>query len=179
MTRRGLASRATTLAVVAGLLAFSGGLAYGALTILSGTETAGGSAETASEISWLTVTAVSVDLVPGPAPPAANTTAGAPSVLPAANQSYLLGAGTVGHNAVRWNLTERGASASTEVEVTVTYLNATSGAETTATAYLETGTVTAGGPFLVSLYLDEGTGAVSLAGASIFLQQCGAVGSCP
>lgn len=165
-------------ALAAGAVAFAVGLAVGATVIFSGSETAGGSAEVAQEISWLSESAVALATVPGPVPTSANTSAPAPSLLPAANVALEIGPGTAGHSAVAWNLTLRAAPASTEVEVAVSALNASSGAIVTETVYLESPATLTAGPFVITLYLDLGAGGASLASTSLLLQQCTAVGVC-
>ncbi len=162
---------------VAGV-AFAVGMALGAATIFSGSESAGGSAETAQELPWLAETLVALGAVPGPVPVSAGATAASPTLLPAANAVFELGSGTAGHSAILWNLTLRSAPASTEVEVTASGMNASSGVPVTVTAYLESPATATTGPFVISLYLDLGLSGASLSSASLLLQQCAARGAC-
>ena len=166
-------------ALAVGGVAFAVGLALGATTIFSASETAGGSAEAAQEISWLGESAVALASVPAPVPATANATAAAPTLLAAASAVFEIGTGRAGDSAVAWNLTLRSAPASTEVEVTVTAQNSSSGVEVAATVYLESPSTVTAGPYVLTLYLDLGPAGASLASTSLLLQQCNAPGACP
>jgi hypothetical protein len=155
------------------------GVALGATVIQGGTESGGGMAEQTSFLSWLAVNSVRADTIPGPIPASVSTSASSPTVLPSSNESFLLGTGHVSDSALRWDLQMSSPPPSTEAEVTFEVVNATTGAVTIFSAFVESPSTPPSNTPLMSFYLDDGTESVVLAGETVVAQQCAGIGSCP
>lgn len=159
-------------------VAFLAGDGAAQLTIVAGTESATGSAESAAAVLWWSVATFAVDTVPATVPGSASTSAAAPSGLPGANGSFAAGAATALDAAVRWDFVEKNAPGSTEFELIVLLLNGTSVPVAGATVYFET-QASPPGPITVSVFLDVGSTAPSGGNATELAVQCASIGSCP
>lgn len=176
--RRSLRWPLVVLAVGASALVL--GVAVGATVIASnGGESATGSVEQATLLNWLLIQSVRNDTVPTPLPMGLSTNVSGPTHLPSANTSFRLGAATVGHNAVRWDIELTGGPLSTEVELSFDAANVTSGAVTAITVFVLT--PSSGPPFppVYTIFLDAGTAMVILGGETLVEQECLGVGVCP
>ncbi len=169
---------AAVVLVLLAVGAFLGGVATAALSVSGGTENGDGAASSVSALTWWTLKTTAVDVVPNPAPLPVSSVAATPTVLPSVNGSLAFATATAGDGAVRLDFQEKGATASTELEVAVTFLNI-SGVATSALVYLETQTTVPAGTLQFSLYLDTGAGAVLFLRITDLTQQCASVGSCP
>ncbi len=132
--------------------------------------------------SWWTGFRVLSAAVPPVVPSSLNTTAAAPTHLPAANVSYLLNSASAGTAAIAIDYRESvTAPGGAEVELRFT-LSLTGGPPVTVRGYIETGTSPPTFPVLVRFLF--ATGPLTLSGATIQSVTvspllCSAVGSCP
>jgi len=172
--------RVPLLAVAAAAVAaFCVGLALGAVSILSATESGGGTLVNTLPLPWLTAQNVGAASVPSPVPATVSGSAGAPTVLGASNQSFVVNAATAGDSSVRWNLSEISAAASVELELTFTLVNVSSGIVTTLVAFVESQSAPPSHTVVFTFYLDEGSGTATLDRTSLVVQECLSVGTCP
>lgn len=179
-TRHRLAAAAI---VLGGLLLVSAFVSAASLRIVPSPETiAGLRSPTTYLADWQTTTAQPA-LTPAPLPALLSLVAATPTPLPAGAATYLLGAGTVGHEALEWQFTEEvGLATGLEIELGFQIHDTIAGVAHTATitAYLETSAAPVGAAHVYSLYFDSTaiTGVVFVSEYEL-AQGCAAVGACP
>ncbi len=170
--------------LIAALAAAAGWGAAASLRVVhaSGERAGGVDVGLASVPYWWLAERVLSTTVPPLVPPLLNGSAGAPTRLPGANVTYLLGSAASGAAAIgidyRENVT---APLTTEVELRFT-LSLTGGASVRVTGYVETGSSSPTFPVIVRFLF--ATGAITLSGATIQSVAvasllCSSVGTCP
>ncbi len=165
--------------VLGAVLAFAAGVGVAKITIASGAESASGQIELGGALTWWSPVTIAADLIPAPVPTALSTSAASPTPLPGTNGSFVVGTAIAGHAALRWDFSEKSAPASTEFTLTITYVNATTGAMTTLEAFAKTQTSPPTGTMTWSVYLDVGTNVASVSASSELAQQCPSSTTCP
>lgn len=164
------------LAVV--VLGFAGGIAASAAVISPGSESARGTAVSATAITWFRLTNLAVTTVPSVLQANASTSAPSPTTLATSNASYGLGPATSGDGALQVTFLVRNPPGLTEFELNVTFVNASAGT-TSATVYLEIPSPAPAGPLLFSFFLDVGVGVPVFGHASELAQGCAVLATCP
>lgn len=168
---------------VVGVLALSAVVAGAAFQVTHSSETASGTQNAADFLTHFPTVGTAFTATPLPVPALLSSTAGAPTLLPAAAASWMLNTGVAGHEAWDWGFSETvGIATSTEIELRfqVTYEVGATTLSYSATAYVETQAAAIGANLAFTVYWDGGatTGVTVLSQLEIS-QVCGSVGACP
>jgi hypothetical protein len=146
-------------------------------------ETAGGVETSTDFLSHWQQTASELGAIPRAVPATLSVVVGTPTVLAAANTRYDVNAGTAGHAAALWVLSETvGITVKTELELkfVVHYLSGTTATTFSGTSYVETQATAIAATYTFTLYFDTGAATgITLESQFELSQVCSAVGTCP
>ena len=170
------------IAAALAVLAITGAWAAG-ISIGHSNESVTGRADGAGTLPDWQATASLASTVPTPAPTVLSAAAATPTRLSAAGRSYLLAAGTAGHEAADWTFVESvGIALNLEIELQFE-VTATVGGTTAShgyTVYLETQATAPTAADTFQVFWDGGaTTGVTLVAQSELSQACAAAGTCP